>query len=120
MNSDKEYWTIGEISEETQVPKHTLRYWEGEFKLLSPIRKSAGRRIYKKSDVDLIFTIKDLLHNKRYTTEGVKKYLLAKKRNTQRELKLNDKDLIKSDVLRVIESDLQEVLKLLKSNRSKN
>ncbi|MDR0822333.1 MAG: MerR family transcriptional regulator [Endomicrobium sp.] len=112
--SDKEYWTIGEISEITKVPKYTLRYWESEFKLLSPIRKGNGRRLYKKDDVELIFNIRDLLYNKRYTIEGVKKYFVYEKRNRQKQLKLDIPNLPESEVLKEIQGDLQQVLKLLK------
>ena len=49
---DKEYFTIGEVSQITQVPKYTLRCWESEFKLLRPIRKSSGRRLYQKKTLN--------------------------------------------------------------------
>jgi DNA-binding transcriptional MerR regulator len=77
---DKEYFTIGELSQITLVPKHTLRYWESEFKLLRPVRKSTGHKKYRKEDVEIVFKIKDLLYNQRYTMEGVKKCLMRDKR----------------------------------------
>ncbi|MCA6070493.1 MAG: MerR family transcriptional regulator [Endomicrobium sp.] len=77
---DKEYFTIGELSQITLVPKHTLRYWESEFKLLRPVRKSTGHKKYRKEDVEIVFKIKDLLYNQRYTIEGVKKCLMRDKR----------------------------------------
>ena len=54
---DKQYFTIGEISRITQVPQYTLRYWENEFKLLRPARKSSGQRRYHKEDVELVIEI---------------------------------------------------------------
>lgn len=115
---DKEYFTIGEVSQITQVPKHTLRYWEGEFKLLRPVRKSSGQRRYHKEDVELVFKIKDLLYNKRYTIEGVKKYLTGGKRkkltDLQTDLNLNIEHLPDSKILREIKEELKQVLKLLK------
>ncbi|MDR3244012.1 MAG: MerR family transcriptional regulator [Elusimicrobiota bacterium] len=109
---NKEYWTIGEVSDFAKIPKHTLRYWESEFKLIAPIRAKTGRRIYKRDDLELIFDIKDLLHDKRYTIEGVKKYLLSLKKSKS---KSNDIEVLASDILKDIEKDLQQVLKLLKS-----
>ncbi len=115
---DKEYFTIGEVSQITQVPKYTLRYWEGEFKLLRPVRKSSGQRRYRKEDVELVFKIKDLLYNKRYTIEGVKKYLTGGKRKKlvsfQADLNLEIEHLPDSKVLREIKEELKQVLKLLK------
>lgn len=115
---DKEYFTIGEVSQITQVPKYTLRYWESEFKLLRPIRKSSGRRLYQKEDIELIFNIKDLLYNKRYTIEGVKKYFTAGKRrkltDLQTKMNLDIEHLPDSKVLREIKEELKQVMKLLK------
>ena len=115
---DKEYFTIGEVSQITQVPKYTLRYWESEFKLLRPIRKSSGRRLYQKEDLELIFKIKDLLYNRRYTIEGVKKYFTAGKRrkltDLQTNMNLDIEHLPDSKVLREIKEELKQVMKLLK------
>jgi len=112
---DKEYFSIGEVFQITQVPKHTLRYWENEFKLLRPVRKSSGQRRYRKEDLELVFKIKDLLYNKRYTIEGVKKYLLADKRRKQRDLPgIELEHTPDSQVLRELKEELKQILKLLK------
>jgi Predicted transcriptional regulators len=115
---DKEYFSIGEVSQITQVPKHTLRYWENEFKLLRPVRKSSGQRRYHKEDVELVFKIKDLLYNKRYTIEGVKKYLTGGKRkkltDLQSDLNLDIEHLPDSKILREIKEELKQILKFLK------
>lgn len=115
---DKEYFTISEVSQITQVPKYTLRYWENEFKLLRPVRKSSGQRRYHKEDVELIFKIKDLLYNKKYTIAGVKKYLTGGKRkkltDLQADLGLDIEHLPDSKILREIKEELKQVVKLLK------
>jgi DNA-binding transcriptional MerR regulator len=116
--SDKEYFTIGEVSQITLVPKHILRYWESEFKLLRPIRKSSGQRSYRKEEVELVFKIKDLLYNKRYTIEGAKKYLIGDKRkrltNLQTNLNLDLEYISDSKFLKDIKEELKHILKLLK------
>ncbi|MDR3113174.1 MAG: MerR family transcriptional regulator [Endomicrobium sp.] len=116
---DKEYFTIGEVFQITRVEKHTLRYWEKEFSLLRPERKSsARRRYYRKEDVELIFKIKDLLYNKGYKIEGVKKYLTGGRRkkltDLQSDLNLNIEHLPDSKILREIKEELKNVLSLLK------
>ncbi|MCL2335342.1 MAG: MerR family transcriptional regulator, partial [Endomicrobia bacterium] len=107
-----------EVSQITQVPKYTLRYWEGEFKLLRPVRKSSGQRRYQKDEVELVFKIKDLLYNKRYTIEGVKKYLTGGRRkkltDLQSDLNLELEHLPDSKALREIKEELKQILKLLK------
>ncbi|MDR1401119.1 MAG: MerR family transcriptional regulator [Endomicrobium sp.] len=116
---DKEYFSIGEVSQITLVSKHILRYWEREFNLLHPIRKSSGQRRYRVEEVELIFKIKDLLYNKKYTISGAKKYLVGDKRKKLTDLQTNlDLDLEHvpdSRFLRDLKHELQHILKLLKS-----
>ena len=112
---DKEYFSIGEVSQVTLVPKHTLRYWESEFKLLRPVRKSSGRRKYRKEDVELVFKIKDLLYNQKYSIEGAKKYLIGDKRKKRKDtLELNLEHIPDSEFLQNIKDELKYILKLLK------
>ncbi|GHT58360.1 hypothetical protein AGMMS50222_00050 [Endomicrobiia bacterium] len=115
---DKEYFSIAEVSQITFVPKYTLRYWENEFKLLSPIRKSSGQRRYRKGEIEMVFKIKDLLYNKRYTIEGVKKYLIGDKRkkliDVSQNLELDIEHMPDSKFLRDLKDELKHILKLLK------
>jgi len=110
---DKEYFKIGEVSEITGVKGSTLRYWEDEFKLLKPERK-AGRRFYRRSDLDLVFKIQDLLHKQGYRIEGVKKYLMADKRKKQLEFGVKEDTVPDSKVLKEIKEELKKVIDLLK------
>ncbi|MDR2676858.1 MAG: MerR family transcriptional regulator [Endomicrobium sp.] len=107
---NKEYFTISEVSQITMIQKYTLRYWESEFKLLRPLRKSSGQRRYNREEIYLVFKIKDLLYNKRYTIEGAKKYLIRDKRKKTVSLD----HLSSSKLLDDIKEDLGNVLKLLK------
>jgi len=72
---DKLYFKIGEVSTITAVPTYVLRFWETEFKMISPKRTSTGQRLYKKNDVEQIFKIKKLLYEKKFTIEGARKHL---------------------------------------------
>lgn len=71
--SDKLFYKIGEVSRITGVEPYVLRYWETEFSFLSPRKNKAGQRVYVKKDVEMVLQIKKLLHEERYTIEGVKK-----------------------------------------------
>jgi DNA-binding transcriptional MerR regulator len=75
---DKLYFKIGEVSDITDVPAYVLRFWESEFKRISPKRTSSGQRLYRKTDVELILKIKDLLYNKKYTIQGARRPLSGK------------------------------------------
>jgi DNA-binding transcriptional MerR regulator len=72
---DKLYFKVGEVSEITGLPAHVLRFWETEFKRISPKRTDSGQRLYRKSDVELILGIKYLLYEKRFTISGARQYL---------------------------------------------
>jgi len=76
---DKLYFKIGEVKKITGVETHVLRYWESEFKIIRPQRASSKQRLYRKSDVENILTIKKLLYEDGYTVPGARKLLTAKK-----------------------------------------
>ena len=71
----KLYYSIGEVSELTQLEPHVLRYWETVFNELRPKKNRAGNRVYKDSDITVIIRIKELVQDKKYSTEGAKKIL---------------------------------------------
>ncbi|MBA4417433.1 MAG: MerR family transcriptional regulator [Syntrophus sp. (in: bacteria)] len=77
---DRMFYRIKEVCTITGLKPHVLRYWEQEFKDIKPVKSSKGQRLYKKKDLDTIFTIKKLLYEKRFTIDGAKKYLTGQGR----------------------------------------
>ena len=74
---DKLYFKIGEVSKISGLPSHVLRFWESEFKKIKPRRTATGQRSYTRKDIETILEIKHLLHDKKFTLEGARKYLNA-------------------------------------------
>jgi DNA-binding transcriptional MerR regulator len=112
---DKEYFSIGDVSDITQLETYVLRYWESEFNLLRPARRTSGHRKYTKNDIDLIFRIKDLLYKKNYTIAGAKKYLLDERRKKPEQLDLNFQEgTAVIEVLKSIRKDLTDLSNKLK------
>jgi DNA-binding transcriptional MerR regulator len=72
---DKLYFRIGEVSRITRLPSSVLRFWESEFPRIRPRRTEAGQRLYRRSDVELVLTIKQLLYEQKFTIKGAKQYL---------------------------------------------
>ena len=72
---DKLYFKIGEVSELIGVEPYVLRYWETEFKEISPVKSRTNQRLYKRRDVETILKIKDLLYKERFTINGARKRL---------------------------------------------
>lgn len=84
----KLYYSISEVSKITELEQYVLRYWETEFDNLNPAKNLAGNRIYTNKDIKLIFYIKRLLRDEKYTIEGAKK--LLKNYNDKEEVKVKE------------------------------
>lgn len=69
--------TIGELSAETGLPHHVLRYWETRFPSLKPLTRAGNRRYYRPEDVALVRRIDALLNREGYTIRGVQQLLAA-------------------------------------------
>lgn len=73
--SAEAFRTIGEVASELDVPKHVLRFWEGKFPQIRPMKRGGGRRYYRPEDMELLRGIRHLLHAEGYTIKGVQKIL---------------------------------------------
>ncbi|MDP3182212.1 MAG: MerR family transcriptional regulator [Desulfobaccales bacterium] len=71
----KLFYTIGEASRITGVPPHVLRYWESRGKLLKPNRRSTKHRLYRFTDIQLIFEIKRLRDEEKLTLAAMRRQL---------------------------------------------
>jgi DNA-binding transcriptional MerR regulator len=67
--------TIGEVSDALGIKPHVLRYWEAQFPLLKPLKRSGGRRYYRPSDVAMVETIDRLVNREGYTLKGAEAVL---------------------------------------------
>lgn len=67
--------TISEVASELSVPQHALRFWEGKFSQVSPLKRGGGRRYYRPEDIELLRRIRSLLYEEGYTIMGVQKLL---------------------------------------------
>ena len=106
---DKLYFRIGEVSDMLGVEPYVLRYWETEFPALSPKKSGSGHRLYRRKEVELLFRIKHLLYEKRYTIEGARQFL-----NQFHEPKpLKQASLFAGDPLPEIKRELTAILDLL-------
>ncbi len=111
---DKLFYKIGEVSKIAGIEPYVLRYWESEFQFLKPRKSKSGQRIYVKKDLSLIFQIRDLLYQERYTIEGVRKRLGDGSMNrklhaSQKEVPSTSKSSIEN-----IKQRLREILQQLK------
>lgn len=109
----KLYFKIGEVAEITEVKPYILRYWENEFKIISPKKSLAKQRVYSQRDLQLILEIKRLLYKEKFTLEGAKKRIkeIQQENSKQLDLQFNDKRV--QTALKSIKKELMDIKKLL-------
>ncbi|MBT8328638.1 MAG: MerR family transcriptional regulator [Desulfofustis sp.] len=113
---DKLYFKIGEVSKLAKVAPHVLRYWESEFSTIKPKRAGSKQRLYRRKDVELILTIKNLLHNQGYTIAGAKK--LISEADDLDSIKIEEeKTKVHYDRLVAIKDELLEIRNLLDGDK---
>ncbi len=114
----KMYFRIGEVSRLVGVPAYVLRFWETEFANISPKKSGRGHRLYRRKDVELLFKIKNLLYEKRFTIEGARKALRsASRQRTKAPAPATAQATLFAPAptgLAEIRKSLMEILKLLK------
>lgn len=72
--------TIGEVAKLLGIRQHVLRYWEDQFPMLKPVKRSGGRRYYRPEDVRLVRTIDRLVHGEGFTLRGARQAIEAEGR----------------------------------------
>lgn len=69
----RQFFSIGDVCALTDLKPHVLRYWETQFKFLSPAKNRSGNRVYQRREVELIQLVKHLLYSEKYTIEGARR-----------------------------------------------
>lgn len=69
--------TIGEVAKLLNIRQHVLRYWEDQFPMLRPVKRSGGRRYYRPEDIALVQRIDRLVHGEGYTLRGARQAIEA-------------------------------------------
>ncbi len=80
----KLYYTIGEVAEMFDVSTSLIRYWEGEFSNLRPMKNRKGDRRFTKEQIQEVSLIYDLVKVKGYTLEGAKNALIEERHADKR------------------------------------
>ena len=101
--SPEAFRTISEVAEELDVPQHVLRFWEGRFAQIKPVKRAGGRRYYRPEDIDLLRGIRTLLYGDGFTIKGVQKILRDKGQRYVAELGREEAAAVPPPVMRVVE-----------------
>ncbi|MBU2590408.1 MAG: MerR family transcriptional regulator [Nitrospinae bacterium] len=103
---DKMFFKIGEVAKIADLEPHVLRYWESEFKELSPDKGDNGRRLYRKKDVAKVLQIKELLYKEKYSIKGAQRILRGTNLSQEEE-----ENIVKK--LDTVKRGLTEILNIL-------
>lgn len=76
-------YTIGDIEDLTGIKPHILRYWEDVVPGFSPQKDLNGRRSYSQRDLELIFRLKYLITEKKFTAEGAGQQIIEEAQYVQ-------------------------------------
>ena len=113
---NKLYFKIGEVSDLTGVKPYVLRYWESEFNIVKPSKTRSNQRLYRRKEVELIFEIKKLLYEDKFTIAGAKKVLQERtktKGDGQLKMNLTSKEDERKDILRAVRKKVLEIKKIV-------
>jgi DNA-binding transcriptional MerR regulator len=71
----RELFKAAEVCEVVQVQPYVLRSWEAEFPQIGQVPAAGGPRLYRRSDVELVLRIKQLVFDEGLTLSGARKRL---------------------------------------------
>jgi len=109
----QEFFSIGEVCELTGLKAHVLRYWESQFRFLSPAKNRSGNRVYQRKEIELILLVKHLLYTEKYTIEGAR--LKVDEQRKSGEIRQLSRTVLNVETLESLEHDLRELLRMLDS-----
>ena len=92
-------YKIGEAASLLGLKPYVLRFWEGEFEELRPIRTESGQRLYTDGHLETIRVIKRLLYEEGLTIDGARRRLSGRDQDT---------------VLGMVLAELQAIKRLLR------
>ena len=107
----QEFFSIGEVCELTDLKPHVLRYWESQFRFLSPAKNRSGNRVYQRREVELVLLVKHLLYSEKYTIEGARQKVDEQRKGG--ELRSAARAALTLQTLDALETELKELLHVL-------
>ncbi len=72
METEKVYYSIGEVARMFNVNTSLIRFWEKEFDIIKPKKNKKGNRLFTQQDVDNFHIIYHLVKERGFTLQGAK------------------------------------------------
>jgi len=71
----REVYKAADVCEVVQVQPYVLRSWEAEFPQIGQVPSGGGQRVYRRSDIELVLRIKQLVFEEGLTLSGARRRL---------------------------------------------
>src|SRR3979490_590839 len=110
----QEFFSIGEVCELTDLKPHVLRYWESQFKFLSPAKNRSGNRVYQRREIEMVQLVKHLLYTEKYTIDGPRQKLDEHRKVGG--IKPAARLGLDLETVQAMERDLREILTILEGD----
>lgn len=102
-DTEKLFYSIGEVAEMFDVNTSLIRFWEKEFDVISPSKNKKGNRLFTKKDIENFKLIFHYVKEKGYTLQGAKDKL----KNGSKEA-----DTVKVEVIDKLKNIKDKLLKI--------
>jgi DNA-binding transcriptional MerR regulator len=112
----QEFFSIGDVCELTELKPHVLRYWESQFKFLSPAKNRSGNRVYQRREIEMVMLVKQLLYAEKYTIDGARQKLDHFRKSGG--IKAAARTGLDTQTVQLVESELRQVLAILEGEPS--
>lgn len=112
----QEFFSIGEVCALTGLKPHVLRYWEGQFRFLSPAKNRSGNRVYQRREVELIQLVQQLLYVEKYTIEGAKRRFDELRKSSEQ--RPAAREALRAATWRAIEEELQAIVRVVQGREA--
>jgi DNA-binding transcriptional MerR regulator len=109
----RQFFSIGDVCTLTDLKPHVLRYWETQFRFLSPAKNRSGNRVYQRREVELILLVKHLLYTEKYTIEGARKKVDEHRKTGQ--FRTISRAALERETLEAMERDLEALVSALRT-----
>ena len=104
----REFFSMGDVCNLTDLKPHVLRYWESQFRFLHPAKNRSGNRVYQRREIELIMLVRQLLYTEKYTIDGARQKIDEYRKSG--ELRTAARAALDSQTVESMEADLKAIL----------
>ncbi len=86
--TDRVYYSIGEVAKMFGVNTSLIRFWEKEFDIIRPHKNKKGNRLFTPKDVDHFHMIYHLVKERGYTLKGAREKIKKNPGETMKDVEI--------------------------------